>query len=91
VDHLNKARTPYTRLTTIINSSGTGKSHMVDQLGKKIITVPMCLHAKRSNGVSFYFLINMACLQDPYRVLTVTHGLCMFDIRTLSQWDPYKF
>ncbi len=29
------------RLTTIVNSSGTGKSRMVDQLGKEIITVPI--------------------------------------------------
>ncbi|KAF8311127.1 uncharacterized protein EI90DRAFT_3098004 [Cantharellus anzutake] len=42
-DDLSKDKTPYARLTTIINSSGTGKSRMVDELGKEIITVPMCL------------------------------------------------
>ncbi|KAH9959793.1 hypothetical protein BC827DRAFT_1376981 [Russula dissimulans] len=42
-DYLSLERTPYARLTSIVNSSGTGKSRMVDQLGKEIITVPMCL------------------------------------------------
>ncbi|KAF8333428.1 uncharacterized protein EI90DRAFT_3051997, partial [Cantharellus anzutake] len=42
-DYLSKDRTSYVRLTSIVNSSGTGKSRMVDQLGKEIITVPMCL------------------------------------------------
>ncbi|KAF8330412.1 uncharacterized protein EI90DRAFT_1188204 [Cantharellus anzutake] len=44
-DHLARDRhkSPYARLTSIINSSGTGKSRMVDQLGTEIITVPICL------------------------------------------------
>lgn len=45
-DYLSNDRTPYARLTTIVNSSGTGKSRMVDQLGTDIITVPMCLRRK---------------------------------------------
>jgi hypothetical protein len=32
----------------IVNSSGTGKSRMVDEVAKKVITVPMCL---RENGL----------------------------------------
>jgi len=39
-DYLSLERTPYARLTSIVNSSGTGKSRMVDQLGKEVITVP---------------------------------------------------
>jgi hypothetical protein len=42
-DYLSRERTPYVRLTSMINSSGTGKSRVVDQLGKEVITVPMCL------------------------------------------------
>jgi hypothetical protein len=34
----------------IVNSSGTGKSRMVDQLSKRVITVPMCLRGPGSNG-----------------------------------------
>ncbi|KAH9991142.1 hypothetical protein BJV77DRAFT_1068477 [Russula vinacea] len=40
-DLLNRNRSPYARLTSIVNSSGTGKSRMVDELGVAIITVPM--------------------------------------------------
>ncbi|KAF8339651.1 uncharacterized protein EI90DRAFT_3037372 [Cantharellus anzutake] len=39
----DKVRTPYGGLSCIVNSSGTGKSRMVDQLGTEVITVPMCL------------------------------------------------
>ena len=68
-DHRNKARSPYARLTSIVNSSGTGKSRMVDQLGKEIITVPMCPRLKRSDGLPFcFFFIGVACLQDLRRV-----------------------
>ncbi|KAI9434407.1 hypothetical protein F5148DRAFT_998459 [Russula earlei] len=42
-DYLCRQWDSYARLTTIINSSGTGKSRIVDQLGKEVITVPMCL------------------------------------------------
>ncbi|KAI9454622.1 hypothetical protein F5148DRAFT_424620 [Russula earlei] len=42
-DYLSRQRTCYARLTTIMNSSGTGKSRMVDQLGMEVIAVPMCL------------------------------------------------
>ncbi|KAI9507727.1 hypothetical protein F5148DRAFT_1376382 [Russula earlei] len=42
-DYLSLERLPYPRLAGIVNSSGTGKSRSVDQLGKEIITVPMCL------------------------------------------------
>ncbi|KAN0102363.1 hypothetical protein V8E52_012017 [Russula decolorans] len=50
VDYLSKDKTPYARLTTVVNSSGTGKSRMVDQLGTEIITVPMCLRQGRREG-----------------------------------------
>jgi len=49
-DYLSKDRHPYARMTTIVNSSGTGKSRMVDQLGTEIIVVPMCLRRGRSEG-----------------------------------------
>jgi hypothetical protein len=42
-DLLNKERPVYARQTCIINSSGTGKSRMVDQVAMEIITIPMCL------------------------------------------------
>jgi hypothetical protein len=49
-DFLSKDRAPYARLTSIINSFGTGKLRMVDQLGREIITVPMCLRQAGSTG-----------------------------------------
>jgi hypothetical protein len=58
---LDKKRQPYSRQATIVNSSGTGKSRMVDELATKIITVPMCLRPEGSQGYpfcSFFF----ACL-----------------------------
>ncbi|KAI9455049.1 hypothetical protein F5148DRAFT_401100 [Russula earlei] len=42
-DYLSRERTCYARLTTIVNSSGTGKSRMVDQLGTEVVVVPICL------------------------------------------------
>ncbi|KAH9991140.1 hypothetical protein BJV77DRAFT_554959 [Russula vinacea] len=49
-DLLNRNRSPYARLTSIVNSSGTGKSRMVDELGIAIITVPMCLRPHGTQG-----------------------------------------
>ncbi|KIL59036.1 hypothetical protein M378DRAFT_284568 [Amanita muscaria Koide BX008] len=40
----------YARHASIVNSSGTGKSRMVDQMALEIITVPMCLRADGSRG-----------------------------------------
>jgi hypothetical protein len=52
-DFLSKKRSPYARLTNVFNSSGTGKSRIVDQLGIKIITVQMCLRLEGSQGIVF--------------------------------------
>jgi hypothetical protein len=49
-DYLSKDRTPYARLTTVVNSSGTGKSRMVDRLGTETVTVPMCIRQTRREG-----------------------------------------
>ena len=89
-DYLSKDKTPYARSTTIVNSSGTGKSRMVDQLGTEVIVVPMCLRQKKSSGSSFCFIfISMSCLQSDQGslllmeisatgfVLTLTIGLLL--------------
>jgi hypothetical protein len=52
-DHLQLPReseNPYTRHAPIVNSSGTGKSRMVDELATQIITVPMCLREAGTQG-----------------------------------------
>jgi hypothetical protein len=52
-DCLSLQDEPYSRSTSIVNSSGTGKSRMVDELSMYIITVPMCLRAEGSHGSHF--------------------------------------
>ena len=39
---------------SIINSSGTGKSRMVDELGRTTISVPICLRKEGSQGINFH-------------------------------------
>ena len=51
-DYLDKKRECYARLASIVNSSGTGKSRMVDQISTKIITVPMCLREDGTRGLA---------------------------------------
>ncbi len=50
-DLLNPAAVAYSRSTCIINSSGTGKSRMVDELSMSTIVVPMCLRPHGSQGI----------------------------------------
>ncbi|KAI0291191.1 hypothetical protein B0F90DRAFT_1824119 [Multifurca ochricompacta] len=40
----------YVRHASILNSPGTGKSRMVDELAKKIVTVPICLRDPQIKG-----------------------------------------
>ncbi|KAI0260662.1 hypothetical protein BC834DRAFT_534129 [Gloeopeniophorella convolvens] len=49
-DYLVVGRGVYFQHANIVNSSGTGKSRMVDELSKTIITVPMCLRDPASTG-----------------------------------------
>ena len=58
--YLDKGRGSYARQATIVNSSGTGKSRMVDELATKIITVPMCLRSEPSSGDPFCLSV-LAC------------------------------
>jgi hypothetical protein len=47
----------------IVNSSGTGKSRMVDEVAKKIITVPMCLRENHGNrGFALLFSLFVCTL-----------------------------
>jgi hypothetical protein len=41
----------YAQFSSIVNSTGTGKSRMVDQLGTKVITIPMCLRGEGVQGM----------------------------------------
>lgn len=41
----------YSYHANILNSSGTGKSRLVDELSKSVITVPMCLRPEGSHGL----------------------------------------
>jgi len=58
----------YARHANIVHSSGTGKSRMVDELGKTVITVPMCLRDPKSSGLiynrSLSLHVRSTCLQD---------------------------
>ncbi|KAI0274350.1 hypothetical protein BGY98DRAFT_935949 [Russula aff. rugulosa BPL654] len=46
----------------IVNSSGTGKSRMVDEVAKKIITVPMCLRENGNRGFTLLFSLFVGAL-----------------------------
>jgi hypothetical protein len=50
-DLLNPNAMAYARATCIINSSGTGKSRSIDELSKRIITIPVCLRQEGSQGI----------------------------------------
>ena len=46
--HLTEARDA--NCVPIVNSSGTGKSPMVDELSKRVVTVPICLCGSNARG-----------------------------------------
>ena len=48
---LDFERNVYARHTCIVNSSGTGKSRMVDELSRKVITMPMCFREEGTRGL----------------------------------------
>jgi len=54
--YLDRTHETYSRHTSIVNSSGTGKSRMVDENAYEIITIPMCLH-DRNKGFTLHFLL----------------------------------
>lgn len=54
-DLLSPMAKGYARATCIINSSGTGKSRMVDEISMSIISVPMCLRPRGSQGYITHF------------------------------------
>jgi|SRR6267142_414164 len=49
--YLHSQRNVYARHTCIVNSSGTGKSRMVDELSRRVITVPMCFRKDEAQGL----------------------------------------
>ncbi|KAF8310608.1 uncharacterized protein EI90DRAFT_3139371 [Cantharellus anzutake] len=83
-DFLALERSPYARLTGLVNSSGTGKSRMVDQLGKEIITVPMCLRLWGSQGFPDRTLRNWLLFSETTDWQTVSEKQ---DIHELSRHD----
>ncbi len=70
----------YGSYVSILNSSGTGKSCMVDELSLKIITVPMCLRG-RVNGMPLYSFLSYLMLISftsvfGHGTLTCIHTQC---------------
>ncbi|KAF8264914.1 hypothetical protein EI94DRAFT_1805150 [Lactarius quietus] len=50
--YLDKRREDvYARFSTIVNSSGAGKSRMVDQVAIKVVTIPMCLRGDERKSI----------------------------------------
>ena len=62
---LDRQRNIYARHTCIVNSSGTGKSRMVDRLSMQVITVPMCLREEGTQGL--IFCTSFQCIFNPIR------------------------
>ena len=57
-NYLDKKWDVYTRHASIVNSSRIGKSHIMDQMAKEIITVPICLRNDETEGFNlraFFF------------------------------------
>ncbi|KAF8491846.1 hypothetical protein F5888DRAFT_1637389 [Russula emetica] len=88
-DYLSKDRTPYARLTTVVNSSGTGKSRMVDQLGTETITdrcseqaarIPMFSLNGRSRATGDH------CKEQDKEAVTPNSVLCVTGGLTLARW-----
>ena len=41
--NLAQSTSPYAHFVTIVQSSGTGKSRMTDELGKSVVSIPLSL------------------------------------------------
>jgi hypothetical protein len=52
-NYLDKRRKALSMQTCFVNSSGTGKSRIVHEVAAKVITVPMCLRLKGTQGFTF--------------------------------------
>jgi hypothetical protein len=67
-NYLSRNRPVYARHVSIVNSSGTGKSRIVDEVAREIITVPMCLREDGTQGfdpVPSFFDVLITC---PFRI-----------------------
>ena len=56
IEHMNKERTPtqaYANMMSIIQSSGTGKSRLVDKLAEVVFTLPFNLRDPKENECRF--------------------------------------
>ncbi|EPQ56924.1 hypothetical protein GLOTRDRAFT_137401 [Gloeophyllum trabeum ATCC 11539] len=47
---LDPGRDTYARYSTLVNASGTGKSRIVDELGKQVVVVQMCVRERGTTG-----------------------------------------
>jgi hypothetical protein len=53
---------PYSNVVSIIQSSGTGKSRMVDQLAPSVFTIPFNIRSAsddRGISLSYFYCINL--------------------------------
>jgi len=83
--YLDKKTVTPVKYATIINSSGTGKSRMVDAAAKTIITVPICLRISGSSGLVFCPLIlTSVCSQPSFQI-----GFPPAD-STLRDWFDFR-
>ena len=58
----------YARFTIFVQSSGMGKSRMVDEMARKVLVIPVCL----SEGDCMYFLHAKLSLLTELRSIPAT-------------------
>ncbi len=52
--YLDTRKDVYARYSSLTNSSGTGKSRMVDEVGANVVTISMCLREEGATGSSLH-------------------------------------
>ncbi|KAF8690300.1 hypothetical protein AX14_003014 [Amanita brunnescens Koide BX004] len=96
-----KNGTAYGRFLSIVQSSGTGKSRMVDELSKEHIVIPINLRAERANGFPAAdhnvrnFLDNCTSQREVYTryaaFFTVLFQQLLIRLQTIdSDWRKYS-
>jgi hypothetical protein len=66
MNYLDKSSNAHSMQTCIVNLSGMGKLRIVHEVARKIITMPMCLRPKETQGFIFCPFLFSTCLQyDP--------------------------
>ena len=80
----------YVRYASFVQSSGTGKSRQMDELAKRVVSIPLNLNDVRQDGKGFWFFCRPCCIKTHRLSYPLAFAYPPPDDAELQRWLKFE-